>query len=74
MSFFFRKNLYHRFLITISINLLHQTCSKPFLFPLYSSIHKPCLQFCLFHLAWHNSISGNRVKGAAIKYNQTTWW
>src|SRR6059058_6538419 len=72
MSFFFRDNLYHRFLITISLNLLHQTCSKPLLFPLYPSIHKPCLPCCLFHLAWHKSISGNRVQGAAIKDNQTT--
>src|SRR5256885_339265 len=51
---FLPDNLYHRFLITISLNLLQQTCSKPLLFPLYPSIHKPCLQICLFHLAWHH--------------------
>lgn len=70
----FRQYLDQRFLISISIHLLQQPCSQPLVFPRDPSLRKPLPQVSLFHLAGHDRISAHRMKGTAIKDNQTARW
>ena len=70
----FRQDLDQRFLLSLSIHLLQPSGSQPLCVPRDPSLCQPVPQRALLHLAWSSRISAHRMKGTAIKDEQTTRW